>query len=249
MIDSHRHTFVVSLTVLWLASTGLIAGERQDWTYDGDRGPEYWGQLADEYEMCGQGRNQSPIDLKVTAHSDLPELVFEYSNPGRFEEVNTGHTIMETVNPGNYLSILDERFELKQFHFHSPSEHTVEGRSFPMEVHLVHSNDGGDLAVIGLFLAEGPHNEMMDKLPLFRANRGEEPYSEPLDYNEFFPHRRDYFYYNGSLTTPPCSEGVAWIVLKEPVVAAPEQIQLFHDLLGLDNNRPIQPRNSRLVVD
>lgn len=118
-----------------------------------------------------------------------------------------------------------------------------------MEVHLVHQSKAGDFAVVGLLFDEGEHNALMDRLPSFRARRGEDPYGDPIDYNQLIPNRKNYFYYNGSLTTPPCTEGVTWIVLQDPIVASPEQIDHYHDLVGFDNNRPIQPKNSRLVLD
>lgn len=229
--------------------TVTIAGEGQHWTYEGDEGPEHWGELSAEFELCAEGKNQSPIDLVADIHSDLPELVFEYTKPGNLEEINTGHAIQENVKPGNFVVFMGERFELKQFHFHSPSEHTVDGESFPMEAHFVHQDGDGDYAVVGLMIQEGETNEIMDQLPSIRAERGEDPDSDPIKYNEFIPGRHGYFLYNGSLTTPPCSEGVQWIVLKQPIIASPEQIQHYRDLLGFDNNRPVQPHNSRIILD
>lgn len=233
-----------------LSSVGLRAAESTAWNYEkSDLGPEYWGQLANEYDMCARGKNQSPINLVPDIGADLPELKLEYTKVGILEEVNTGHAIQDNVEPGNYAWIGNERYELKQFHFHSPSEHHIKGQTYPMEVHLVHQNDKGAYAVIGFFIVEGDKNSIMDSLPSFRTKRGETPpYANPVDYNQMLPNRKDYFYYNGSLTTPPCSEGVAWIVLQTPVFASAEQIHHYYDLLGFDNNRPIQPKNSRLVL-
>ncbi len=242
-------TVLTILTTLSMIPVSTGASEGQEWGYEGDKGPEYWGDLEEGFDICKRGRNQSPIDLEAQADTDLPKLIFEYTNPGRLKETNTGHTLMEEVNPGNYLWLLEERFELKQFHFHSPSEHLVGGKAYAMEIHMVHQNEVGDLAVIALLFEEGAHNETMDQLPSFRAKRGKDPYAGDLDYNDLFPNRQEYFYYNGSLTTPPCTEGVAWVILKEPIVASPEQIQHFHDIVGFDNNRPIQPRHARIVID
>jgi len=225
------------------------ASEGAHWTYEGEEGPEHWGELAEEFDMCSKGRNQSPIDLAPDIHADLPELIFDYTNPGNLVEVNTGHAIQENVRPGNYILIKDDRFELKQFHFHSPSEHLVNGKAYSMETHWVHQNKKGDYVVVGLLFQEGEFNDLLNQLPSFRAARGEDPFADPVDINELVKGRSDYFLYNGSLTTPPCTEGVKWIVLKQPVIASPEQIQHYHDLLGFDNNRPIQPLNSRLILD
>lgn len=238
------------IPILLFSFTSLpFAGEDVHWDYSGKEGPEHWGKLADRYEMCMKGKNQSPIDLVAVIHADLPKLRFKYDNLGELIEENTGHSILERVKPGNLLIVENKSYELKQFHFHSPSEHTVAGESFPMEVHLVHQNSMGDYVVIGLLIEEGEHNAVMDQLPSFRASRGEGPKSEPFDYNELIKGRDNYYYYNGSLTTPPCTEGVLWVVMKQPIIASKEQIQHYHDLLGFDNNRPIQPRNARIIID
>lgn len=247
-----RQILRISCCVALITMTGAPftwAGEETHWSYEGEEGPEHWGELAEEFDMCARGRNQSPIDLVADIDADLPELIFDYTNPGNLDEINTGHAIQEMVNPGNFILFSGERFELKQFHFHGPSEHLVGGRSFPMEVHFVHQNEEGDYAVVGLLFEEGEFNELMNELPSFRVERGEDPHADPVDFNELVVGREEYFLYNGSLTTPPCTEGVRWVVLKRPIIASPEQIQHFHDLLGFDNNRPIQPHNSRFVLD
>ena len=241
---------IVLFAALLLTQIGIVAaGEDPHWDYKGEEGPENWGELAPEYDMCSKGKNQSPINLVADHHGDLPKLVFDYKKPGIEVEWNTGHAIQEKINPGNFLLTDGERFELEQLHFHSPSEHMVDNEIYPMEVHLVHQNEQGDYVVIGLLFEEGARNEMIDRLPSFRAERGEDPYGDPIDYNELVTDRGEYFLYNGSLTTPPCNEGVQWIVIKKPIIVSPEQIQHYHDLLGFDNNRPIQPHNSRLILD
>ena len=244
-----RKTFAF-VSMLVLCNTALFAaGEAPHWDYDGAEGPHRWGQLADEFSLCGDGKNQSPINLVADVPADLPRLDFQYDQPGSLIETNTGHAIQDSVKPGNYLLVLGKKFELKQFHFHSPSEHTVAGKYYPMEVHFVHQSEQGELLVVGFLFEEGEHNEVMNELPSFRAERGLGPLEEPFDYNELVEGQDDYFLYNGSLTTPPCSEGVRWVVMKQPIVASKAQIQHYHDLLGFDNNRPIQPHNARVIVD
>jgi carbonic anhydrase len=227
----------------------LASGEDPHWEYEGEEGPSHWGELAAEFDMCQRGKNQSPVDLVSDFDADMSTVKFDYTHPGQLQEVNTGHAIQENVQPGNFVSILDHQFELKQFHFHSPSEHTVNGAHYPMEVHFVHQDENGNLLVVGLMFVEGEHNAMMDDLPSFRKKRGLEPLEQPFDYNRFITDRDDYYLYNGSLTTPPCSEGVQWIVLTTPIEVSSKQIQHFHDLLGFDNNRPIQPKNARIILE
>ena len=237
-------SFLVCLPVSLAA-----ADEDAEWGYTGNEGPEHWGELAEQFDICTRGQNQSPIDLVAQIDAELPKLDFDYAKAGQLIEENTGHAIQEVVRPGNKVSIMERSFELKQFHFHSPSEHTVNGRHFPMEAHFVHQEESGSLLVVGVMFEEGEHNPVMDELPSFRKARGKGPRKEPLDYNDLVVGRDNYFLYNGSLTTPPCSEGVQWIVMKEPIIASPEQINHYHDLLGFDNNRPVQPRNARVVLE
>ena len=198
--------------------------------------------------MCSQGRNQSPIDLSGAVDADLEELVLDYPNRGLVGEVNNGHTIQENLKPGNFATIQGQRYEAKQFHFHSPSEHRIDGESFPLEIHLVHSNPQGHLAVLGLMFVEGEENSMLNQLTGFRPT-GMAPYSGPIDYNDVITELGEYYTYNGSLTTPPCSEGVLWVVLKNPITASREQIDRFHEAMGADTNRPIQPRNARTILE
>ena len=241
---------VVSLFAsLFVCSAVHAAGQDPHWEYQGQVGPQNWADVSDKFFLCREGSNQSPINLVADLDVELPEIDFDYHNAGMLQEENTGHSIMETVRPGNFVRILGGEFELKQFHFHSPSEHTVDGAYYPMEVHFVHQASDGHLLVVGLMFEQGERNELMDQLPSFRQARGEPAAREPFNYNELVIGRSDYFLYNGSLTTPPCSEGVRWIVMKKPIVASAEQIQFIHDLLGFDNNRPIQAHNARIILE
>ena len=238
-----------SLAGCLLLTGSLFASEGTEWDYDGAEGPEAWGQLDASFDMCERGRNQSPINLVADVDADLPAVSFDYHARGFLEEMNTGHAIQINVRPGNSVTFRDEVFELKQFHFHSPSEHTVKGKSYPMEVHFVHQHEDGALLVVGLLFEEGPRNVAMDELPSFRAARGLEPSTEPIDYNALILDRDQFYLYNGSLTTPPCSEGVEWVVMKSPIIASQDQIEHYYALLGFDNNRPVQPRHARIILE
>jgi len=231
-----------------IAAVSSHADEEQHWSYSGEDGPLMWGDLSADYLMCSQGRNQSPIDLSGAVDADLDELILDYPNRGLVGEVNNGHTIQENLKPGNFVTIQGHKYEAKQFHFHSPSEHRIDGKSYPLEVHLVHSDPEGRLAVLGLMFDEGEENPMLNQLHGFRP-AGMEPYTGLIDYKLVIGSLDEYYTYNGSLTTPPCSEGVLWVVLKNPTSASREQIDRFHNAMGADTNRPIQPRNARTILD
>jgi len=239
---------IIFLTIALAVSSPSRASEEQHWSYSGEDGPQQWGDLAADYLICSMGRNQSPIDLTGAVDANLDELILDYPNRGIVGEVNNGHTIQENLKPGNFVTIQGQKFEARQLHFHSPSEHRINGKSFPLEVHIVHANAEGELAVLGLMFDEGEENSMLNQLNGFRP-AGMEPYNGPVDYNRLITGLDEYYAYNGSLTTPPCSEGVVWVVLKNPVTASREQIDRFHDAMGADTNRPIQPRNARTILE
>jgi carbonic anhydrase len=230
----------------------MAEGDTPHWAYEGEEGPEHWGELADEFRMCAEGRNQSPINLVSDVHTELPELEFEYySTPLR--ETNNGHTIQQNVEPGSFFRIPARgvEYELKQFHFHSPSEHTVNGQHFAMELHFVHANEKGELAVVGVMIKEGEEHPVLKKLWSFMPEKAGDTSEQPIgiEDTDLLPPTRKYFVYGGSLTTPPCSEGVKWIVLKTPIEASAEQIETFKKRVGPTTNRPVQPNNARLILD
>jgi carbonic anhydrase len=243
--------FFVAITLL--NPTLLLASEQAaHWTYEGEEGPEHWSKLSANNFMCVEGSNQSPIDLQTNVHADLGELVFEYVSPPH-SETHNGHTIQLDVTPGSFLRVPDRNrtFELKQFHFHSPSEHTVNGKSFAMEMHFVHADEDGALAVVGVLFEEGQEHPVLNQLWSFMPeNAGESvPLTVKIEDTDLLPPTRDYYYYSGSLTTPPCSEGVSWMVLKNPVEVSAGQIARFKSRVGPVTNRPVQPRNARMILD
>jgi carbonic anhydrase len=244
---------ILSGFMLCLASP-LLASETgaPKWSYEGEQGPDHWGELAPEYLMCSEGWNQSPINLVDEVHADLPELEFEYYS-ATIDEINNGHSIQQNIKPGSFLRIPERNrsFELKQFHFHSPSEHTIDGRSFAMEVHFVHADKDGNLAVVGVLVEEGEEHPVLSQLWAFMPENPGETNQKPIGIEEtdLLPPTRDYYAYSGSLTTPPCTEGVRWIVLKTPVQASAGQIATFKSRVGPATNRPLQPVNSRLILD
>ena len=230
------------------AGGGTGAYAQRHWGYEGEHGPEHWGSLDPGFAVCSNGREQSPIDLTGAEPGALSEIVFEYA-PSPISILNNGHTIQVDYRAGSGIVLDGARYGLVQFHFHHRSEHTVDGADFPLEMHLVHADAGGALAVVGVFLEEGAANEAL--APVWRglpAEAGPARLIEgTVDANALLPERRTTWRYPGSLTTPPCSEGVSWLVMTEPVTASQEQIEAFSALFPV-NNRPVQPLNGRRLV-
>ncbi len=249
-----QRTIVRITAALLLAGAGQLSASEKSghWAYEGQEGPDKWADLSADYNMCRQGRSQSPINIRSEWDTELPELVFDYySSP--LNEINNGHTIQQNIKPGSSLKLpsREMKFELKQFHFHSPSEHQINGKSYAMEVHFVHANEQGELAVVGVMIEQGKENAELAKLWSFMPQHKGDTSEEAIGIEEtnLLPPTRDYYYYSGSLTTPPCSEGVAWVVLKTPIEASAEQVSVFKDRLGATTNRPVQPHNARIILD
>ncbi|MGR2738015.1 carbonic anhydrase [Billgrantia sp. Q4P2] len=240
-----RTAIVVAMSLL---SGFAYAGDGHSWSYSGDTGPENWAQLTPEYGACA-GSNQSPIDLTGFIDAELEPIELHYENGGA-EILNNGHTVQINVHPGDTITVDGIEFELKQFHFHVPSENLIHGESFPMEGHLVHADKDGDLAVVAVMVTEGEANEALATAWAQMPKEGETlALASDISPLDILPTDLDYYRFNGSLTTPPCTEGVRWLVLKQPITASKAQIDQF--LAAIDhhhNNRPVQPVNARPVL-
>ena len=219
------------------------------WSYEGDTGPAHWGKINPDWTKCGSGTRQSPIDLRDGMKVDLEQITFDYRQSG-FNVVDNGHTIQVGVGLGNYITVQNRSYELIQFHFHRPSEERINGRGTEMVVHLVHKDAENRLAIVAVLLERGAQNSMIqtvwNNLPL-EKNDTVTP-SVTLDINDILPAKREYFTFMGSLTEPPCSEGVLWLVMKQPMPASPAQMALFSRLYPL-NARPTQPGGGRVVKE
>lgn len=232
-----------------LITTGAMAGGDTHWSYSGAEGPEYWGKLSPAFSACGEGKNQSPINLQGFTEAELAPVTFNYSQ-GTTGIVNNGHTVKLDYKPGSAIEVDGHSFELKQFHFHSPSENRINGKSYPLEAHLVHADKDGNLAVVAVMFEKGEENAVLKKAWAHMPEKSGKALKKALSVNasELLPADRDYYRFNGSLTTPPCSEGVLWLVMKAPVSASAEQIEKFTHVMHHDNNRPVQAVNARTVL-
>jgi carbonic anhydrase len=254
---------MVALTVATamtaLGDGAVAASEGPHWAYHGAEGPSSWGKLSPEFATCASGRAQSPIDIGETSSGSLPTLQSDF-RPASLriahtehvaDAINNGHTVQVTYADGaDTLTVGDTRYELVQFHFHVPSEHAVHGKRSPMEMHFVHKSASGQLAVIGVLVEEGAENPafgpMLRNLP--KAKGTERHYEHvKVDVDDLLPKVRTTYRYEGSLTTPPCAEGVKWLVMTNPLFVSRAQIAAFTKVLEA-NNRPLQPGNGRAVV-
>ncbi|MFX0203366.1 MAG: carbonic anhydrase [Candidatus Hodarchaeota archaeon] len=228
------------------------------WGYEEDNGPSRWGELNPDWVLCAEGDQQSPIDFTGARRERLDEMKLRFPSANLtivhqthvFDLIDNGHTIQINYDKGETLTISDESYELRQYHFHSPSEHTVNGRHYPMEMHLVHSSKDNKLAVIGVFIVEGQHNVAFETIwSNLPEKTGQEVHLENVrvDIDDMLPKDKATYRYYGSLTTPPCSEGVRWFVFVEPIQMSIKQIEAFRRIFH-GNNRPTQPLNNRVLL-
>jgi carbonic anhydrase len=219
------------------------------WSYEGENGPAYWGKINPAWAKCGDGNRQSPIDIRDGMKVELEQITFDY-HPSSFNVTDNGKTVQVMVGGGNFITVNNRMYELIQFHFHRPSEERINGKGYEMVVHLVHKDGEGRIAMLALLLERGKPQPVIqtvwNNLPLEKLETLAP--STVLDPMELLPARRDYFTFMGSMTTPPCQEGVLWLVMKEPVQASPAQMALFSRLYPL-NARPVQPSSGRIIKE
>lgn len=229
------------------------AHQKPHWSYEGETGPTKWAGLDPSFSSCADGREQSPIDIElsnVKLDKTLEDIKINYK-PTTFTVMNNGHTIQANDRAGsNSIIVEGEEYKLIQMHFHKPSENTINGQSFDMEGHLVHKNSEGKLAVLGFLIKVGDENkelaEIWSKLPKQETKEDIE-LDKPVDLVNLLPKETKTFRYSGSLTTPPCSEGVKWILFEKPIEMSKEQVEAFGAIFP-DNHRPVQPLNDRQVL-
>ncbi|WP_192360758.1 carbonic anhydrase [Mesorhizobium mediterraneum] len=238
----------ITLGACAICARAGFADEGVHWSYQGKGGPEHWGALDGANAACSAGAQQSPLNLTGAIKADIPQIGIDWKADGG-TIVNNGHTIQINVPEGSTLTRGGRTYDLLQFHFHAPSEHLVEGKTFPMEVHFVHKNrESGGLGVLGVFLTPGAKNEALASLAAaFPAEADGEASVEDVDPNGLLPASLDYWSYEGSLTTPPCSEIVDWMVAREPLQVGAADIDKFTALYPM-NARPVLAPNRRFIL-
>lgn len=237
----------LALTGTFLTATASFA-QSTHWSYEGEEGPAFWGKLNETFAMCAIGQHQSPVDITNAVNGEQQPLTFDYK-AGGFEIINNGHSLQVNYAPGSTLTIGDHQYELKQFHFHSPSENFIKGKQYPLEAHFVHQDKNGKYAVVAVMYDDGEPNSGIKQvwqsdLP---EMYGKTKFDQPVDANSLLPDSLENYQFTGSLTTPPCSENVEWIVLKEANHTNEEIIHAFGNVVHLPNNRPLQEINDRII--
>jgi len=263
---------VFFVAVLSMPHAFASSGQVSSWGYDGLTGPTHWSELANAYHLCDTGRLQSPINIDNAVVSKLFTLAFDY-RPVPLQISNNGHTIQfnyttlrqnkvsyitiggeqhslpEVKQYHSVLTISGEKYQLRQVHFHSPSEHAVDGENSVLEAHFMHVNDQQQLAVIGALFRVGEANPMIDKLWQYMSSSVSESHHMDVAINaaDLLPANKEAYHYRGSLTTPPCSEGVRWFVFREKQTVSKSQVSKFLSVIG-ENARPVQPLNDRYLL-
>lgn len=220
------------------------------WNYEGETGPENWARI-EEFSVC-DGMAQSPINIVNYEKSNTREemRIFYADSTHIHNVINNGHTIQYNFEAGDYIEVDGKRFNLKQFHFHEPAEHLIEGIRYPMVIHLVHQNTNGNYAVLAVMAREEKSSEPFDFLERYLPIKHGDTILVDLafDMNLNLPATKAYFSYTGSLTTPPCTENVKWFIFKEPITVSLEQVEALKKLMPLNNYRNEQPRNNRVIL-
>ncbi|MCF8178599.1 MAG: carbonic anhydrase family protein [Sulfuritalea sp.] len=225
------------------------APKRIHWSYEGEGAPIHWGKLQSAYRACAAGSSQAPIDIRDGIKLNLDPIELAYL-PIRINIVDSGYTAEFKVGEGLDIGVMGKRYKLTDFHFHRPSEGRIEGKAFDMELHLIHRNDDGQVAIIAVMIEKGRENPMvqslLNNLPLEWGTEVSPP--DLLDPMQLLPMTLEYWTYIGSLTTPPCTEDVVWMVMKQPLQISAEQIDVFKRFYR-KNARPLQPLNGRLIKE
>lgn len=244
----------INLPTAAMLFIGLLPGFAlaSHWSYEGKESPEHWSEIDAKNQLCKDGKNQSPIDISTTLKAHINPLKTSYID-APISLLNNGHTIQAGFAPDakDSVTIDDVPFQLQQFHFHAPSENTLHGKHYAMEMHLVHQNAEGEIAVVAVMFEIGAENPELAKLWQSMPAKADEssPLPQKIDVNKLLPEDLSHYRFSGSLTTPPCTEGVRWLVMKHPITLSAQQLKQFTSVMHHANNRPVQPTHGRVIVE
>ncbi len=241
-----KQVCTASAVGMLMMGTALASGGAH-WSYEGHEGPSHWGNLSHSYSMCKEGKKQSPIDISTTTKTKLSKIKFSYTAEPK-EILNNGHTVQVNMKKGSSVTVAGKTFNLLQFHFHAPSEHTINGKPADMVAHFVHQAKDGQLGVVAVLFKIGKENPTLAKLWKYMPEHaGDKKALAPgITVAKLLPAKTNYYHYSGSLTTPPCSENVNWMVLQTTVPVSAAQVAAFSHVIH-KNVRPVQPHHGRVI--
>jgi carbonic anhydrase len=239
---------LIVCTVFSLLSHSQLTHHTPHWSYLGATGPAHWGDLSSDFSTCKTGHQQSPINITNPVPSDLPAIDFHYE-PATLKIIDNGHTVQVNYPPGSYITAGNQRYQLLQFHFHHPSEELIEGKAYDLVIHLVHQDAEEHKAVVAVLVNQGQNNPVLDTIfsHLPKSKEKEVATEVSINVRNLLPSERSYYTFPGSLTTPPCSEGVTWFVLKTPLTVSKSALTQFTRLYP-HNARPVQRLNGRQIL-
>jgi carbonic anhydrase len=250
-INSIALSLIVSLTTTFSVNAADTQVAKK-WSYQGETGPENWSKLSKDYLACNNGKNQSPVNITKTVDGKLPGIPYNYNILVADKIINNGHTIQVDIRSGGEIKVDGKEYKLKQFHFHTPSENTIKGKAFPLEIHFVHASEEGKLTVIAIMYTLGSPDPLLETLwrqmPV-KIGQSKRLAAKTLSVLETDTKLKQYIRFNGSLTTPPCTEGVIWLVKKPYLTVSRQQLEYLRTILKQPNNRPVQATNARIIVD
>ncbi len=243
---------LVSVMALALSSVACtssdVKNDKVSWGYTGDTAAIHWGDLSSEFATCKTGKEQSPIDIRPTQDIAQSDIQFDYQTSS-MSILNNGHTVQVNFDEGSSINFKGTQYNLLQVHFHTPSENLLMGESYPLEAHFVHASKDGKLAVVAVLVSEGAGSDfiqkVVDHMPASKSDV-QKVAGVSLSGLDFIPSQNGHFGFKGSLTTPPCTEGVQWLMMKAQTTASKAQIDALHAVMH-DNNRPVQPLNGRTI--
>lgn len=239
---------LIVLATLGLSNSFAATGHGPHWSYEGKEGPAHWGELSDEFKACKLGKSQSPLDIdtKLVKKSTAGQIKTGYKASAA-ELVNNGHTIQVNLKDGGSANLGGTEYKILQFHFHTPSEEKIDGKAYPINVHLVHKSSDGKLGVIGVFFKEGKENAALkDIFANLPSKESKAALAKNFNAQDLLPSSASYYSYTGSLTTPPCSESVSFFILKNPIEMSSAQLASFKKVFKM-NARPVQALNGRTI--
>ncbi|KUY29879.1 carbonic anhydrase [Elizabethkingia ursingii] len=245
MVSTKKIFFTIYLLL------GVFACAQQHWSYQGEDAPEHWGEIKGN-EKCNENGNQSPINIvisQVKNDNSLPIIEYHYNDADVKNIEDNGHSLQFNFNKGSFIKYQGKSYELIQFHAHEEAEHTIDGMRYPLELHFVHKAADGSVLVIGIMVKDGMENSYFEKLSVFKAIAKNSKENTDIIFNpqKMYPDNKAYYMYSGSLTTPPCSGNVIWILFKSPITMTEDEIASIAKYLPKNNNRPVQPLNARIV--